>query len=148
MQAAEPMTREAWAASMRRLHEEAAGVVGVTILQPRDMPELMAAALAGDPMAVGLLRTATDTINRIEAAPRRRPMLCGSCPRPLKVKKGLSIVVATPDKDAPEQCLALAICTRCGTTVEEVQEKAVVALRRIWPDTRQVTITHPEGGRA
>lgn len=74
-------------------------------------------------------------------------MLCGSCPRPL-LNNEFSFVITRPACDDPINAVALAICRKCGTTREDIQQKAVIALRRIWPDLRPITITNPAGGRA
>ena len=140
---------QAWAEGVQRVSDESAGVLQLDIIQHADLPELLAHALLGDPEAVRLANMASDVLRGIAAAPRRKPMLCGSCPRPLKLKGyAFSLVFALPGRDQPSNVLSMAICHRCGTSHDAVQGKAVQALRRIWPDLRPITVTHPAGGQA
>ena len=69
-------------------------------------------------------------------------------PGPLRPDMGFAVVVAIPGCDDPSAGLALAICTRCGSDRASITAKAAVALRRIWPDLRPITITNPAGGHA
>ena len=138
-----------WAEGVQRVSDEAAGVIQLDIIQHADLTELLAHAILGDPEAVRLANMASSVLRRIAAAPRRKPMLCGSCPRPLKLKgHRFSVVIALPGRDQPSNALSMAICHRCATSHEAVESKAVQALRRIWPDLRPITVTHPTGGQA
>ena len=139
-----------WAESVQRVSDEAAGIIRLDIIQHADLAELLAHALLGDPEAIRLANMASSVLRRIGSASRREPMLCGSCPRPLKLKgHRFSVVIALPGRDQPSNALSMAICHRCATSREAVQDKAVEALQRIiWPDLRPITVTHPAGGRA
>jgi len=132
---------------VQRVSDEAGGLLTLQVIQQHDMPALMLDAVAGSDEAVQLLRLAKETLAGIEAAPRRRPMLCGACPRALRDGR-FAIIVAKPACDDPTQGIALAICPRCGPTYGAIQAAAAVALRRIWPDLRAITITHSKAGRA
>ena len=138
-----------WTEGVQRVSNEAAGVIQLDIIKHADLAELLAHAILGDPEAVRLANMASDTLRRIAAAPRRKPMLCASCPTPLRLKgHRFSVVVAIPGRDQPANALALAICHGCATGRDAVQDKAVEALKRLWPDLRPITVTHPAGGRA
>lgn len=138
---------EVWAEGVQRLHVEAAGVLAVHVVQPADIPAILGFALAGDPQATRLATMLSQTLRGIQEAPRSRPMLCGSCPRPLRTGR-FAIVLTMPDRDNPSQGMALAICERCGSTDAVIRQRATVALRRLWPNVRPITVTDPVGGHA
>lgn len=143
-----PESRASWVAGMEAVQEQAAGALEIEVIRPVDAVDILGAALTGDPNAARTMQMLVDTAKRIEAASHtRKPMLCGSCPRPLLDNK-FSFVLAYPARTDPINAVALAICRKCGTTREGIQQKAVTALRRIWPDLRPITVTNPEGGRA
>ena len=132
---------------VQRVHNEAGGLLRLQVIRRSDLPGLALDALAGDAEAAELLRQAQDTAAAIEAAPRHRLMLCGSCPRGLRDRK-YAIVIARPACADPTTALAMAICPRCGPTPGAIQAAARVALRAIWPELRDIQVTHPEGGQA
>ncbi len=132
---------------IQRVNDEASGLLMVQVVQQSDLPSLILDMLAGIADAAQLLRMANDAVASIRAAPRRKPTLCSTCPRALLGTR-FSIILARPACDDPTQALALAICPKCGPDYDAIQAKATVALSRIWPNLRPVTITHPNGGRA
>jgi len=132
---------------VQRVSDEAGGLLTLQVIQQHDMPALILDALAGSDEAVQLLRLAKETLAGIQGAPRRRPMLCGACPRTLRGGR-FALVLAKPARDDATQGIALAICSRCGLSHGAIQAAAAVALRRIWPDLRLVIITHTTGGNA
>jgi len=132
---------------VQRVSDEAGGMLTLQVIRRADMPTLMLDALAGSDEAVQLLRLVRETVAGIRAAPRWRPMLCGCCPQALRGGR-YALVLAKPARDDATQGIALAICSRCGPTYGAIQAAAAVALRRIWPDLRPITITHPKGGQA
>ncbi len=138
---------EDWAASMRRIGEEAAGMVTLDVVRRCEMPDLLAEALAGDAEAAWLLRTVRHCLPLIRNAPAQAPMECACCCKPLRDSR-FAIGVVRPGTANPAHGLTLAICLRCGPTVGAIQAAAGKALRQLWPDLRLVTVTHPEGGRA
>ena len=117
------------------------------VVQRADMPALIRDALAGSDEAVQILRLTRDTLASIEAAPRQKPMLCGSCPRALRGGQ-YAVIIARPACDDPTQGIAMAICARCGPVRAAIEVKAAAALRRIWPNARAIEVTHPAGGPA
>ena len=132
---------------IQQVHAEAGGMLTLQVIQRADMSALVLDALAGSDEAVQLLRLTRDTLTNIEAAPRRKPMLCGSCPRALRNGQ-YSIIIARPACDDATQGIAMAVCGRCGPDLAAIQAAAHVALKRIWPDLRPITVTHSQGGRA
>jgi hypothetical protein len=131
---------------IQQVNDEAGGMLTLQVIERADMPAMIADALGGSAEAAQLLRLTNQVLANIQGAPRRRPMLCGSCPRVLQGSR-YAIIIARPACDDPTQGLSMAICPRCGPTHGAIQAAAAVALRRIWPNLRPVTITHP-GGRA
>lgn len=136
-----------WADRIRKVGTEADGLMALLVVQRGDMPHLLAAALGGDVESMMTLKSVNEALHRIRNAPRKRQMLCGCCPR--RLRNGLfAIVLARAATEDPEHGLALAICERCGNTVDEIEAAAVQALRRIWSDGRLIRVTHPNGGHA
>ena len=132
---------------IQRVNDEAGGLLELQVIQRTDLPALILDAVAGSNEAAQTLRLVNDTVASIQAAPRRRRMLCGACPRGLQGGR-FSIIIARPARDDAAQGLAMAICTECGPDFGAIQVAAQVALARVWPNVRPVTVTHPEGGRA
>ena len=132
---------------IQHLQDQAGGLLTLQVVQRADLSALMMNGLMGDAEAMQVLRLVNDTVVGIQAAPRRKPMLCGACPRGLH-GGAFSISIARPACDDPSAGLALAICNRCGPDFAAIQVAARVALARIWPDLRPVAVTHPQGGRA
>lgn len=137
-----------WADGIRAVHDQAAGLLELEVVRPAEMVGILGAAMAGDPRA-GLVATMlAGTVKRISAASRtRKPALCGSCPRRL-LDNRYSFVIARPSCDGPMNAVVLAICQKCGTGHDEIQQQAVVALKRLWPGLRPVAVTDKTGGHA
>ena len=126
---------------MEAISAESGGMVELIVVRPADMPGLLGDVLLGDAQATGIFRMVVDTIKRVDAAPKRAPMLCVSCPRALR--KGYAICIAIPAKDD-----ALAVCPRCGGDLAAIKAKATEGLKKFWPDLRSIEQTHTAGGRA
>jgi hypothetical protein len=121
-----------------------ADVINLAIVRPIDVAALLISALAGDADAMRVCRVVIESQTRIVNAPKRLPMLCASCPRPLR-KNAYTIAVALPHRAAPMKALGMAVCTHCATEPEAIKAKALDALRRLWPGLRSFAITHPGG---
>ncbi len=136
--------------AVRTIRAESGGLLDTMIVRPADLAFVVAEATAGDPDAIRVLAALETTVKRIAAAPRRSPMRCVACPRPLLKKTVYSFCIVEPSRANPTSGLAIAVCSRCATTPEEIREKAIVALRKVWPDlsSRPITVTHPSGGQA
>lgn len=119
-------------------------MLGLDIVRGNDALDLITSAAAGDTHALVVLRAVSDTIAKIQSAPRRRPMLCACCPRSL-LKHDFAVAIASPEREDRQQGLALAVCTTCATSIPDITAKVAVALRKIWPDLRQVTINSEAG---
>lgn len=131
-----------WASDIRAVHDEAGGLLEIHVVRLVDLPSLLDRIAVGDPEA-GLLMVATSSaLQQIVSAPRNRRMLCACCPRPLKRNTPIALVIAAPKRHEPERCLTLAVCTRCAVAPNDVRAKAIVAMRKLWPKIRPVTITH------
>ena len=138
----------AWAAGMRLLREQSGGVVGLIVILPEEIPGILYAAAERNPGAIERAAVVRSTVQRFATAPRHEPLLCGSCPRPLK-KGQFAIVSASPERPDREHAMIFGICQRCAGTHQQVVGKALDALRRFWPDARPIDLP-PEGsaGRA
>ena len=142
------MSKSALQAGVDRLQVEAGGVLELIIVRPPDAVGILGEAIAGSETAARIFRAVSTAATGIAAAPRHRPMLCVSCPRPLRKKTPCSFVLVLPKRADAAEGLTLAVCAKCATKREDIQVKALVGLRRIWPDLRPIEITHEDGGRA
>jgi hypothetical protein len=136
-----------WVSGMREELAGAGGLLTLHVFRRADLPALLEQARAGDHKAFQLAGALENTLMGIDTAPRRRPALCGSCPRPVR-GDNLSIVIVCPESADASHGLGLAICKRCATEPDAILANAVVALRRIWPDARPVTIAGYGPGHA
>ncbi len=136
--------------AVRTVRSESGGLLDLMVVRPADFAFVVVEAAAGDPDAIRVLAALETTVKRIAAAPRRSPMRCVACPQLLLKKTVFSFCIVEPSRANPTSSLVVAVCSRCATTPEQIQEKAVTALRQIWPDisSRPITVTHPSGGQA
>ncbi len=141
-------SRDALEAALGRLQVEAGGVMELYVVRPPDALGILADAIAGDAQAARIYRAVCTATNGIKTAPKKQPMLCASCPRPLRAGTPCSIILAVPRRDDAHQAVTLAVCAKCATQPKEIRQKALGALARIWPDARPIEITHDAGGRA
>lgn len=139
--------RMEWSATVRRIQDEAAGAITLTVVMLEDMPALRSLAGDGDPQARQIVHLVYQSLLGIVRAPPDQHRECAACGRPLR-RGRFNFAVALPHRDDPSTGLALAICTACANTPDAVQEKATEALAPIWRDLRPVAVTHPVGGRA
>lgn len=142
-----PITDAALQVGFHRIHDEGGGAVELVVVRQTDALDMLGDAMAGNARAAGLLRATNDALGRIAAAPRRFPMLCAACPRPLKPGR-YAIVLAVPARSDPTTAIGLAVCQHCAIGIADIRAKAAIGLRRIWPDLRPITVTHPRGGQA
>ena len=147
MSAISPSKAE-WEQAVDSIHREASGAVEIVIVMMEEMPGLLGEALLGNPRCLQLFKLVVQMLNHVKAAPRRDPVLCACCPRPVRQGSRFNMAVAIPARDDPHQALALVVCERCAIEPDAVMAKATDGLRKIWPDLRTAAITHPEGGRA
>jgi len=141
-------TRAELEASLRGLHEESGGLLHLDIVLQADLPDLTLAVMCGEAGAQILFGQVVRAVADVHGAPRKSPKVCGSCPRRVRRGDHFSVAIATPVCDDPTNALALVICRKCGTDRVAVQAAAALGVRKIWPDLRDVLITHSEGGRA
>ena len=132
---------------LQALREESAGILDIHIIDPNVAMELIEDALGGCPEAAMLMTALIDAIAVIDAAPDKRTMLCGCCPRPLR-GTGYRIGLALPRKDAPQKAVAFGICFECANDGEPIEVKAVECLKKIWPDGRLIQFSGHEAGHA
>jgi hypothetical protein len=127
---------------------EMVAVVDLVVVRPPDALGFIAAAARGDRHAARVMLALNDALHLVDAAPRRSPLLCATCPQVLRAGVRCSFVISLPEDERATHGLALAICRRCGTSRAEVRRKAIAALRTEMLGLRVVEVTHPRGGRA
>jgi hypothetical protein len=136
--------RKEMAAGLENMQAQSGGVVSIFVVRQCDVISLLGGALGGDVASLKVLRAVNVANDRIEQAPRRKPMLCASCPRPLR-HSGYAVVVALPDNDEASQALTLAVCKHCATEPAAIGSKALDGFRRFWPDLRAFTVSAEAG---
>jgi len=104
---------------IQRVSNEAASLLELQVIRRTDLPTLILDALAGSSEAAQTLRLVNDTVASIQAAPRRKPILCGACPCGLHGGQ-FSVIIARPACDDPSAGLAMAICTKCGPDFDAI----------------------------
>ena len=134
-----------WREGIEQVHREAAGLLRVHLVKPADSVHLIAAAILGEPTPLLLLQAITQAARQIRKAPRRLPVLCLCCPRPIRKPEGVTFCVTLPDIDRPGMAIGSAICPECAKNAEA---NALQGLRRLWPELRAITVTDPRGGTA
>lgn len=137
----------AYTDGLAKFESEAGGLAELLIVRPSDALDILTDAIAGDPQARSIFRALSVAARSVEAAPRRKPVLCSCCPRPLR-GSDFTFGLILPFRDDRSVGLALGVCGRCAVKRDDVRVKATEALRRMWPDLRPVTPTHTAGGRA
>lgn len=135
-----------WADSVRTMATESGGLLSLRVFRQDDMPDLVAHARAGDPEAFMLTEALLGALQAIKNAPQKSPMLCGCCPRTFP-KNEFSIVLALPEVESPMTGLSIGICKRCATEPDDIRDKAVIALRKLFPDLKPVdlAVVHTSG---
>lgn len=137
----------AYTDGLAKFQSEAGGMAELLIVRPSDALDILADAMAGDRQAGSIFRALSEAARSVEAAPRKKPVLCSCCPRPLR-GSDFTFGLVLPSRDNPSISLALGVCSRCAVKRDDVRVKATEALRRMWPELRTVTPTHTAGGRA
>ena len=135
--AAEQKRRSNWARGMRDVQDDAAGVMNVFIARPAELGELLARSGVSD-RARNLAALVMRTVLDVYEAPAADPVQCMACCRPLRKPDAFSVVLAIPHRDSPRKCVSSAMCPDCGTSMDEIRDKAIEALRNIWPELRRL----------
>jgi hypothetical protein len=133
----------AWAEDMAAVLAEGGGLMALQVVRQVDVPGLIARAILGDPTAARAATAVSNVLKQISTAPRRKLPFCACCPRSLRNRK-FSAVLVSAERDDPKRCILFGVCAKCATAPQDIVAKGVEALRRLWPDTRPVTIDeHP-----
>ncbi|MGI4939286.1 MAG: hypothetical protein ACRYHQ_01735 [Janthinobacterium lividum] len=127
---------------------ETIAAADLVVVRPIDALGFIAAMARGDRHAARLMRAVDHALHRLDAAPRKSPLLCAACPDALRPDKACSFVVHLSADERLPFGFALAVCRRCATSRADIRRKAIVALRTELPDLRVVDATHASGGRA
>ncbi len=76
-----------WAEEIRSISAEAGGLLEVELVNGQQLGHLLAEMARGDVRASAVLAAVEDTLRAVAQAPRRRPLLCLTCPRPLRRRR-------------------------------------------------------------
>lgn len=133
---------------VERLQSEAGGILELAVIRPIDAVNLLGRVIMGDREAASLLDAVNQTLTRMRDAPASAPLVCVSCPNPIRDGRRCAFVAALPTGGNPASGLMVAVCPRCATEPAAIQAKAMKGLRGIWPDLRPITVTHAAGSRA
>ncbi len=143
--AAEQKRRSDWARGMRDVQDDAAGVMDLFIARPADLRELLSRSAISE-RARSLSALVMRTVLDVYEAPAADPVQGMACCCPLRQPDAFSVVLAIPHRTSPRKCVASAMCPDCGTGMDEIRDKAIEALRNVWPELRRLpTPTIPAG---
>ncbi len=137
-----------FALQVEAFRRQTGGLIEIGLVMPGMLPNIRAAAAAGDDRALMLQQSANAVRRQVAAAPRKRPVLCSCCPQPLASARYAVCVAIPGGQHRPSHGITFGVCRRCGDTEPAVHSAAIKALQILWPETRPITITHPFGGRA
>jgi hypothetical protein len=145
-----PNDDQQWRDAIRVAHDESCGgVFDISIIDAAAWGELLGHVILGSRSAAMLAEAVMHASQRIRKAPRRLPSLCVCCPRLIRrVTPETVFGVAVPSNPAATAAVAFAFCSKCSADRAALPAKATEGLRRIWPDLRPITVTHPMGGCA
>lgn len=129
-----------WQQDVQAVVDEAAGLMELVVLLPTDAPELVIKAAHGDVDASRILGAARDMTANVRRHSYRKPAICGCCPRPVRHRDWYAIAFAMPRRDDVSRVLATVICRKCGADRETLNDRALSAFQRMFPDARKVTI--------
>ncbi len=90
-----------WAGDMRDVHAQAGGAMFLDVMQPGDLADLVGRAYCGSDRARRLISSIERALEGIAKAPRRTPMLCASCPAPIRAGGDFHLCIAAPARDTP-----------------------------------------------
>lgn len=137
------MSTASWRDGIQRVNDEAAGMLAVEIISPDTALDLLREAMSGSHASYVLFTAVTQAAQRVQSAPRKKPVLCVCCPRPIRrLSTDILFGVAVPATPSATSALGFAICGRCAEDRRAALEKAQAGLSRIWPGLRPVTVTH------
>jgi hypothetical protein len=140
---------EKWAAGMRTVTTESAGLLEIRVIDSKQGAALFGAAKAGDGKARGLFGAVSEAANQIRSAPRNRPALCLCCPTAVRtITPSTVFVVASPANAGRTRAVGAVYCAECATDRDTLMTRTAAAFRQIWPELRPVEITHQTGGHA
>ena len=143
------MDNSTWQTDVQSIHEEAAGLLDVNLIDASVGADLLISAALGNSESAALLDAIRQAAECVRSAPRRKPALCVCCPRSIRRITPTTVFgVARPAVPTPTGALAFAFCDRCSADRTALAVKATEGLRRIWPDLRQINITDAAGGHA
>jgi hypothetical protein len=127
---------------------ESGGVLDVYIVDNARGADLSIASLLGDDKAAAILQAVVQTMDLIRRAPRGKPILCVSCPKPItRISPSTVFGVAMASISNPSASIGFCFCAGCGSDSNTLMTKATSAFSRLWPKSRAIQVTH-DGGHA
>jgi hypothetical protein len=145
--AAQQRKRKSFASHIEALHNEAAGVLGVYVISPKDAPRVLLAAYAGNEKAIQIVQLIEYCLHDLD---EYKP-LCLTCDFEFSANEMPDVfVVIVPDRNDVERGLGMGLCPNCAAGhADKLTEVAQRAVRKIWPSARKLDITFTESvGRA
>jgi hypothetical protein len=112
-------------------------VFEIFVFLPDQIDDLFFYAILGSASARRLIRPVANAAARILSAPHKLPALCLCCPRPVRGRAAVCLVM--PYRDDATVGIGSGLCTRCSVLSSEVlNARILAAVRRIWPDARTI----------
>ena len=136
-----------WASDMQAVHDEAAGLVEIILVEQGAVPAILAAALLGEADARRIMLLVRDTLRSIGAAPAALPALCLCCPRPVRDGRFM-LAIAQPAREGAEHAIGVAICEACAPDATVARPKVMAGLRGLWPNLRAIQDQQHAAGHA
>ena len=128
------------AAGIAQMQAQSGGIYRLVLVSVEGGVALLVAALGGDVQAAELFRTAADCARQIGAAEaEHHPVLCLTCPTPLRTSAGALVCLVVPETNRATQALGSAVCPECAAR-PDVEARVHSALRKIWPDLKTIKI--------
>ena len=123
---------------IRRIAAEGGGLFDIYVFQLEQIDALLLAAfVGGDAAAKRLIRPVANAAARIFSAPRKKPALCLTCPRPVRGRTAVCSFcrIATARRRG-----SVAACVRGAQPWRQrvLSARVQTAVRRIWPNARTI----------
>lgn len=126
--------------AVRAISEESAGLIRTYFIGPQEGASLLVASALGDAWCTSMLGAVAHCMQRVANAPKRSPVLCLCCPRPVRHVPDVIFCVVVPEVGHPNQALGCVICPACARE-PGLNARALKGLRAVWPQIRQIEVS-------